>query len=175
MATGTDPHGFVPMAEVVKAVGLRGEIKLYPLLDFHAPVLGSRFAVWQDGTRAELESARPAGACVAVKPAGCASREAAEALIGRQIGFWREDYLDAAFPRPEGGLPFRYLGRPVRDTAGTELGVVQEVRRYASQVLLVLDLAGREVMIPAVPPILQRDDGLQGPLIVDPPEGLLDG
>ena len=31
--------GFVPVAEVVKAVGLRGQYKLYPLLDWHPPLL----------------------------------------------------------------------------------------------------------------------------------------
>jgi hypothetical protein len=29
-------------------------------------------------------------------------------------------------------------------------------------------------MIPAVEPILRSDDGLEGPLVVDLPEGLLD-
>jgi 16S rRNA processing protein RimM len=169
-----DSSGFVPLADVVKAVGLRGEVKLYPLLDFHAPILTSPFAVWQDGSDAALETIRPAGSCVAAKPSGCDDRDAAEALVGRQIGFRRGDYLRDGFPRPAGGLPFRYLGRAVQDAAGGSLGTVVEVRRYAAQVLLVVERGGREVLIPAVEPILRPDSGLEGPLVVDPPEGLLD-
>ncbi len=174
MPGAADTSGFVPVAEVVKAVGLRGEVKLYPLIDFYAPLLASRFLIWQDGAGAALQNVRPAGQCLAVKPAGCDDRDAAEAMVGRQLGFRRRDYLDAEFPRPAAGLPFRYLGRDVRDTAGRVLGEVQEVRRYAAQVLLVIEWEGREVLIPAVPPILQPDDGLDGPLVVDPPEGLFD-
>ena len=165
---------FVPIADVVKAVGLRGEVKLYPLLDFHAPLLESAFLTWGDGASVDLEKARPAGKCVAVNPAGCDDRNQAEALVGRQLGFQRDRYLDAAFPRPQGGLPFRYEGREVQTNDGDILGTVQEVRRYTGQILLVIEHDGREVMIPAVEPILKSDDGLEGPLVVDLPEGLLD-
>ncbi|MEZ4388626.1 MAG: hypothetical protein R3D98_13865 [Candidatus Krumholzibacteriia bacterium] len=165
---------FVPIADVVKAVGLRGEVKLYPLLDFHAPLLTSGFLVWDDGTPAVLEKARPAGTCVAVKPQHCDDRDTAERQIGRQLGFSRAAYARPDFPRPADGLPFRYLDRELRDPAGELLGTVQEVRRYATQVLLVTERDGREVMIPAVEPILERDDALSGPLVVHAPEGLFD-
>lgn len=167
-------EAFVPIADVVKAVGLRGEIKLYPLLDFHAPLLGTSHLRWDDGTAVVFERARPAGSCVAAKPSGCDDRNGAESLVGRQIGFERDDYLADDFPRPADGLPFRYLGRPVQTLDGEVLGTVQEVRRYAAQVLLVIGYEGREVMIPAVEPILRPAGGLEGPLTVDLPEGLLD-
>ncbi|MBD3221360.1 16S rRNA processing protein RimM [bacterium] len=165
---------FVPIADVVKAVGLRGEVKLYPLLDFHAPILASAFLRWDDGEKAAMESARPAGTGVAVKPRGCTSRDEAERLVGRQLGFDRESYRDAAFPRPDDGLPFRYLDREVRTRDGELLGRVQEVRRYAAQVLLVIEREGREALIPAVDPIVEVDDAMEGPVVADPPEGLLD-
>jgi len=166
--------GFVPIADVVKAVGLKGEVKLYPLLDFHAPVLDSEFLLWDDGSEAVLEKVRPAGQCVAVKPQHCDDRNQAEAQIGRQLGFQRDAYRQAGFPRPAGGLPFRFLGREVQKDDGEVLGTVQEVRRYVAQTLLVLELDGREVMIPAVEPIVEPDDSLEGPLVVHIPEGLFD-
>ena len=43
---------------------------------------------------------------------------------------------------------------------------MQEVRRYAAQVLLVIEHQGREVMIPAVEPIVDVDDALEGPVVV---------
>ncbi len=167
-------EGFVPIAEVVKAVGLRGEVKLYPLVDFHGELLGSRYLHWRDGAAADFERGRASGDCVVAKFAGCDTREDAEAMVGRELGFAREDYLAEDFPRPPEGLPFRYLGRTVVTTAGETVGTVDEVRRYAVQVLLVLQREGREVLIPAVAPILRPDAGLDGPLVVDPPAGLLE-
>jgi len=167
---------FVPIGEVVKAVGLRGEIKLYPLLDFWPDLLESRFAVWEDGTPARVERHRPAGTCEALTIAGVGDREAAEGLVGRELGFLRDTYLEADFPRPAGGLPFRWVGRPVATAAGEPVGTVTEVRSTGSQYLLVI--AGRdggpEVLVPAVPPILAAEDSLEGELVIDPPEGLLD-
>jgi len=165
---------FVPIAEVVKAVGLKGEVKLYPLVDFHAPLLESRFLRWQDGAAAAFVHGRPSGGCVVAKFAACDDRDAAEAMVGRELGFDREDYIADDFPRPPEGLPFRYLGRTVMTTAGETVGTVDEVRRYAAQVLLVVLRAGCEMLIPAVAPILHPDAGLEGPLIVDPPAGLLE-
>jgi 16S rRNA processing protein RimM len=165
---------FVAIAEAVKAVGLRGEVKLYPLLDFHEPLLDSGYLVWEDGTALELRGHRPAGSCVAVAPVGSRDRTSAEALVGRRVGFRRADYLREDFPRPAGGLAFRYLDRPVVTAAGEPVGTVEEVRRAGATLLLVLQRDGHDVLIPAVAPILQPDDGLEGALVVDPPEGLLD-
>ncbi|MGD9548491.1 MAG: ribosome maturation factor RimM [Candidatus Krumholzibacteriia bacterium] len=173
MKSGTAPD-FVVMAEVVKAVGLRGEVKLYPLLDFHADVLDSPFALWQDGSPVECRGYRPSGSCVAIRTAGIEDRNGAEAAVGRLVGFRRSDYLRPEFPRPPEGLPFRYLGRTVVLAGGGTVGEVVEVRWNGGQLLLVIAVDGREVLVPAVPPILRPDQGLEGDLVIDPPEGLLD-
>lgn len=166
---------FVPIGEIVKAVGLRGEVKLYPLLDFHEPVLMSRFLVWQDGTEAAVLRHRPtSGGCYALVVDGCDDRDTAEELVGCELGFARTDYLDPEFPRPAEGLAFRYLDRRVVTTAGVEVGTVDEVRRAGGQLLLVVPDDVGEILIPAVAPILRPDAGLEGDLVVDPPEGLLD-
>lgn len=167
-------EGFVVIAEVVKAVGLKGEVKLYPLLDFHEPLLDSDFVVWEDGTPLRLRSHRPAGSCVAVAPVDSRDRHGAEALVGRRVGFRREDYLRDDFPRPPGGLAFRYLERRVITVDGKPVGTVSEVRRAGATLLLVVHTGAGEALIPAVEAILRPDDGLEGDLVVDPPEGLLD-
>lgn len=166
---------FVAVGEIVRAVGLRGELKLYPLLDFHAPVLETAFLCWDDGSPARVTRHRVmSGGCWGLTIEGVATRDQAEALVDRELGFRAPSYLDPAFPKPDGGLPFRWLGREVVTVAGDSVGTVDEVRRVGPQCLLVIPDGAREILIPTVPAILRPDDGLTGPLVIDPPEGLLD-
>jgi len=172
-------HGedaFVVVARVVKAVGMRGEVKLLPADDWHPPLLGSRFLRWDDGTPARVLGGRPQAGGWVVRIAGVLDREAAERQVGRRLGFRRGDYRAGDFPRPSAGLPFRFAGREVVDTAGRLLGTVGAVNLDGPVPLLELrgDDGRRRGLVPAVPPILRDDPGLDGPLVVDPPEGLLD-
>lgn len=169
------PSGeFVPIADVVKAVGLKGEFKLFPLLDWYEPLFDTPYLVWDDGAALEILKRRPSGNCLVVGVADRTDREAAEETIGRSVGFLRSRYAEPDFPKPPGGLPFRYLGREVRTVAGESVGPVDEVRRHGPQFTLVVAGADGEIMIPAVAPILSPDEGTTGPLVIDPPEGLLD-
>jgi 16S rRNA processing protein RimM len=165
---------FVCIGEVVKAIGLKGELKLYPLLDYYPPVLESPYLVWRDGSPVMVRKHRPAGSCVAVTVEGIGDRNAAEAAVGRELGFRRDSYACPDFPRPEEGLPFRYLDRPVETVDGQKLGTVAEVRLAGARYLLVIPSDKGEILIPSVEPILRFDDELEGVLVVDPPEGLLD-
>ena len=165
---------FIAIGEVVKAVGLRGEVKLYPLLDFYEPLLGSGFLVWEGGAEVEITSARSTGGTVVLKVSGVTDRNGAEGLVGRYLGFDRDSYLKEDFPRPMGGLPFRYLNRQVETVDGEIVGVVDEVRFTPSNHLLVILGENKEILIPALEPILRPDSGLSGNLVIDPPEGLLD-
>jgi 16S rRNA processing protein RimM len=165
---------FVVVAEVVKAVGLKGELKLYPMLDWYEPLLESDELLWDDRTPVFCERWRAQGPCFVVATDDASDRNEAEALVGRTIGFLRSRYADPDFPKPPRGLPFRWLGREVVTTEGERLGEVDEVRLHGAQHSLVIPKAGYEILIPAVPAILVAEDGLDGPLTVDLPEGLLD-
>lgn len=169
-----DASEFIRVGEIVKAVGLRGEIKLYPYLDFHEPLLQSGYAIWDDGTPVKVQRHRPAGETVVLKIAGVDHRDQAESQVGRGLGFRRESYLAEDFPKPEQGLPFRYLDRTVETVGGQTIGTVEEVRRAGTALMLIVMRDGRELLIPAVEPILIPDFGLEGPLVIDPPEGLFD-
>lgn len=173
----TTENRFVIVGEVVKAIGLKGELKFYPLLDYHEELLQSGFLQWQDGKTPEITRHRQAGSCRALKVRGVDDRNQADAMVGQVLGFMSHSYLTPDFPKPDGGLPFRWLGREVQTTAGQTIGIVDEVRVAGAGLMLVLpstEEAGKEILIPALAPFLQLDDGLSGTLIVDPPEGLFD-
>lgn len=166
--------GFVQVAEVVKAVGLKGELKLYPMIDWWEELLDTDLLIWDDGVPLEVHGWRIHGPCYVVLVDAVADRDAAETRVGRSIGFLRSRYPEPGFPKPRGGLPFRWLGCEVHDVDGEVLGEVHEVRRYGPQFTLAIRRGEREVLIPAVPPILVDGAGFPEPIVVDPPEGLLD-
>ncbi len=165
---------FICVGEIVKAIGLKGEVKLYPLMDYFDELLGSPYVVWRDGTEVPIKRYRQASSCVALSLEGVDSRTAAEAMVGRELGFIRSNYANADFPKPDRGLAFRYVDREVRTTDGNMVGKVAEVRLAGGQHLLVIPQGDKEILIPAVSPILEMDDKLEGILTIDPPEGLLD-
>ena len=137
-------------------------------------MLDSDYLVWQDGSPASLKSHRQAGSCYALKCADVNDRNAAESMTGRELGFMSNSYLAEDFDRPGAGLPFRYLGREVHTVDGQVIGTVEEVRLGGALYLLVVPGESGEILIPSVEPILRFDDELEGPLVIDPPEGLLD-
>jgi len=173
----TTENQFVVIGELVKAIGLKGEIKLYPLLNYYQELLESKFLVWADGQPAEVSRHRQAGSCRAIKVPEVHDRNGAEAMVGRKLGFMSHSYLAADFPKPNEGLPFRWLGREVATVAGEVIGVVDEVRVAGAGYMLVLEdreQKGNRIMIPALAPILEPEDRLTGTLIVDPPVGLFE-
>ena len=109
------------------------------------------------------------------KFAGCDDRDAAEAMVGRELGFDREDYLAPDFPRPPEGLAVP-LPRPAGGDHGGRDGGRRWTRCDATRPRCSwsCSASGREVLIPAVAPILRPDAGLDGPLVIDPPAGLLE-
>jgi len=165
---------FICVGEIVNAIGLKGEVKLYPLMDYFDELLDSPYVVWRDGSKVDLRRYRQASSCIALSLEGVNNRTAAEAVIGRELGFNRSDYANDDFPKPNGGLAFRYVDREVRTTDGKVVGKVAEVRLAGGQHLLVIPDGEKEILIPAVSPILEFDDKLEGVLTIDPPEGLLD-
>lgn len=169
-----DQPDFIPVAEVVKAVGLKGDIKLYPLINWFEPLLDTDYLQWDNGQPLPMVSWRHNSNCYVVRIEGIDDRNGADAAVGRKIGFLRNRYPEPGFPKPSTGLPFRYLERELVDTHGTVIGIVDEVRLYGAQFTLVVMIDGRQVLIPAIAPILRPDEVLDGPLVIDPPEGLLD-
>lgn len=170
----SNADAFISVGQVVKAIGLKGELKFYPFMDYFDELLDSPFVVWQDGSEAGIKRYRQAGSCIGLSVNGVGNRNAAEAIIGKELGFLRSSYENDEFPKPAGGLAFRYVGREVRTTDGKSVGIVDEVRLAAGVHLLVIPDGNSNILIPAVSPILEMSDSLEGDLIIDPPEGLLD-
>ena len=161
----------VRLGKVVRAVGLKG----------HVGIAGSEgalgaletIALRRGGGEPEtrrIEEARPQGRVWAVKIEGVADRTAAEALVGAEVLARREDLGD-----PGEGRHFwaDLEGLPVVTAAGDAVGKVTGLYETGGVDVLVVTGEGGEKLVPLAPYVEVDVEGKR--IVVDPPEGLLDG
>lgn len=71
-------------------------------------------------------------------------------------------------------LPLHLIGYNLSEPSGKKLGVIKAVEQYPMQVMLIiLDPAGHEVLIPLNPDWIVELDNTEREIVLDLPEGLL--
>jgi 16S rRNA processing protein RimM len=169
---------FVSMGELVRAVGLLGELKFLPDGDYLASVMQSPYLRRRRGEAPShtiaVERSRVQGESLVLKFRGVDDREGAEAMVGESIGFLAEDYDRPDFPRPAQPHPFVYHGLRVETVGGEVIGEVEAVMVLpANLVLEVRAEGGREHLIPVIPPVVRTLDREGGRLVIEAMPGLL--
>lgn len=169
---------FIGMGEIVRAVGLKGEVKFLPDGDFHEPVLDGPYLRVRgpDGEprTATVLHRRSQGDAWILRLEGVEDRDAAEALVGRELGFTEEDYDREGFPRPAEPHPFLYHGLTVVTVSGQEVGRVGGVMVLPANLVLQVETGRREILIPVIPPVIRELDREGQRLVIEPLPGLLD-
>jgi len=153
------PEGFVAIARILGAWGLRGELKAEAL----APpeVLTAGRPVTVAGHATTIERASEAGRHLRLKLAGVETREEAADLRGLHV-LTREDSL----PSLPADVYYRFqlLGLRVAGAGGEDLGVIEDVfSTVANDVYVVRGPLG-EILIPAVDDVVRSID-LAGRLV----------
>lgn len=106
-----------------------------------------------------------------LKLKGIDTLASADALAGREL------FVEAgAFRRlePDRFYDFEVLGRRVVTREGTEVGEVAGILETGGPALLVVRRGEREVYVPLAEGILVGFDRGSGPVVIDPPDGLLE-
>ncbi|HXH81453.1 MAG TPA: ribosome maturation factor RimM [Candidatus Tectomicrobia bacterium] len=166
----------VAIGEIVRGHGRDGELRVAPLTDRPARFLTLRRCVVWDPRRDVREpravvSARLAGGDVLLAIEGCATREDAQALVGRLVAVPAAE----ALPPPPGHFyPWQLEGCRVLTEDGSEVGTVARVEPGPAQDLWVVRGGEREHLVPAVADIVREVDIEGRRVVIRPPEGLLD-
>jgi 16S rRNA processing protein RimM len=161
------PDDWVTLGRVVRAHGIRGEVRL--MLDGDGDVLVPGLALQVGGKPYTLESIRLESGIA--RFAGISDRTVAEALRGLPLAVQR-----AALPELEEEEVYLadVIDLPVLDSTGRRLGVIIAFTDNTAQPLAVVrvDDGGHEALVPFVAPIVVevRADAV----ILSPPPGLLD-
>ncbi|MFB0517141.1 MAG: ribosome maturation factor RimM [Candidatus Neomarinimicrobiota bacterium] len=175
MARDTSDRNVFTIGTVLKGHGLKGEVKIDPLIDDMELLDGvqSVIATYPDGRVRELEldhvQAHSGKVLLAFK--GIKDRNGADALRGVELSISREDLP----PLEEGEY---YLGDLIGYTVVSEddtvTGRVQEVWDLPAHEVLQVSHGEREVLIPLIDDVIKEIDHSKRRIVIIPMEGLLD-
>jgi len=166
------------LGRIVKAFGIRGELKFHPSDDFWAEVLDSgKLELYSDnsGKRTKVPFAlarkRPHGTSYVVKLKGIDDRNRAEELVGSEL-FVDTDTLDVELP--DQLLPFQVVGMKVKDEAGEVLGRVSRIVYSAAHDVYEVERDAGTFMVPAIPEFIVNLDVDEGEITIRPLPGLIE-
>ena len=166
------------LGRIVKAFGIKGELKLLPADDFWGGVLDSkRLRMRRLSGKDVLENpvvirrSRPHGNNYVIQLDGVDTREAAEGLVGSEF-FVAEDQIDVDMP--EQLLPFQLMGMSVRSESGEHLGELTSIIYSSAHDVYEVTGDKRSFMVPAVPEFIKSIDESSGTIVVKPLPGLIE-
>ena len=175
--TKTPAQGFVELGRVLRPHGVDGAFILSAHTENSAAILkGAGLELWSPGgdKRRPIEglTGRPAAQGFIVRIPGVSRREEASTLKGWRLVMPR----DLLPPLPEDEVYWAdLLGLAVETSQGQVLGRVENLMEAgAGLILVVIDPAGRERLIPFQPHVVADLNLPSNRLVIDPPPGLLE-
>ncbi|MDH3256831.1 MAG: ribosome maturation factor RimM [Nitrospinota bacterium] len=167
---------WVPVGYITKTHGLKGEVKLRPVVIDPNMVQGARRTriVGGDGSsvETELEKVRGQGGRWIVKFKDFKTIEQAEQdLVGRSVEIYCEDFRSL----PEGEYYwFQIEGLQVFDEEGRYYGTVNEIIVTGSNDVYVVQDGDKELLLPMIDSVVKSIDLKENKLIFHIIEGLLE-
>ncbi len=167
-----DKSSLVAVGKVVRTHGIRGALKVFPYGETLGEMeAGERlFSIEGSGQRQlTLASLNPQKRVLIVEFEEIGGMDQAQALTGKDL-FIDKDRL----PRLPSGeyYHFQLIGLSVETTEGKPLGTLSTVLETGGNDVYVVEMGGKELLIPAIEEVIGEVDLLNGKLIVDLPEGL---
>ena len=143
----------IVIGEILKPQGIRGEVKVRPLLDDPADIRAFK-RVFVGGTEHKVLSARAGGGFAFLALSGVADRNAAELLRGKQIEALRSDA-----PAPKEGRYYivDIIGCDAVTESGERIGEITDVLPAHTDIY-VLKNGEKEYMFPAAEGVILGAD-----------------
>ena len=166
---------WVPVGDITKTHGLKGEVKLRPLVNDPSLVQGAHRAriVGDDGDSVDtiLEKVRGQGGRWIVKFKNCKTVEQAQTLVGKTLEIFTEDFP----PLPDGEYYwFQIEGLQVFDEEGRYFGTITEIISTGSNDVYVVQDGDKELLLPMIDSVVKSIDLKENKLIFHIIEGLLE-
>lgn len=159
----------IKVGKIVSAVGIKGEVKVYPYTDYP-----ERFeeleGVFAQEEWLEIDRVRYQKNMVIIKFAGTDDRNAAEALRDRYLTIDKKDLRQLG---EDEYFIFDLIGLKAQKEDGTLLGTVSDVIQNTAQDLYEITAqSGQKYLVPAVKEFVTDIDINHGIMKIKPIEGL---
>ena len=163
------PPGHVAVGRITTAWGMRGGVKVFPLVDKQQR-LAPGSSVTVGGERRAIESSRWQKGIVYLKLSGIDDREAASAVRGLFLTVPESDLETLAE-----GVYYRFqlVGLAVRSTAGASLGLVTEILSTGAHDVYIVQGERGEILLPATDEVIKEIDLERGLMVVEEVPGLV--
>ena len=163
----------VTVGRIGRPHGIRGEVTVEVRTDEPERYFLPDATVLVNEQPVVIDTVRWNGARLALQLQGVVDRNAAELLRGAVITAERDD--DVTPDEPDTYYDASLVGCAVVDPGGRTIGEVSDVLHLPGQdVLVVLDAAGKENLIPFVAEFVPEVDLDGRRIVIDPPPGLLE-
>ncbi len=167
-----ESESLIAIGRVVKAHGLRGQLKVIPLTDNIERYKALRSVILEfpeREARYEVEKVKIQDAFVILKIAGVDNRTQAEEFHGAWVSVEKKDMSPLDEDR---FYVFDLLGVEAYDVEGKKIGVVVRVEDYPANAVLVVESDTEEIWIPALKNVVTALDLNEKRMTVRIPEGL---
>ena len=172
--SGPDGAPLIAIGDIVGVHGVRGEVRLRTYNARSSAPAEAEHLFIVEGTAMrtlDVEQARPHGRVWIVRFNGIDTPEQARMLAGAAAAV-----READLPALEAGQFYCYqlIGLQVVDDGGGVLGRVADVLATGANDVLVVDAAGKELLIPMIDAIVAEVDSAAGRIVVRSVDGLLE-
>ena len=171
-----EPACLVSVGKIARTHGIRGALKIYPYGEsLAAQAAGEKFFLRPkdgDSFTVTLIDFRVQGKMLVCRFEELTDINGAQPLVGKEI-FLPEDRIP---PASEGEFyHYQLIGLDIETRDGQSLGILRRIIETGSNDVYVAELEGREILIPAIEDVICEID-LEGKrMVVELPEGLVDG
>ncbi len=162
---------YLTIGRVLKPWGYRGELKIEIMTDFPDRFASLKTVFLGEAAKPfAVEHARITGKSVRLKLKGIDTPEAGARLRNQLVQIPTEE----AVPLPPGHYYlYQLVGLRVKTTQGENIGQVVDILETGANDVYVVRNDDREILIPAIEPVVKKVDLENGELIIEPMEGLL--
>jgi len=165
---------YLEIGKVINTHGVRGEVKVLPLTDNPERYNLLKYLYLDNQGKLEkhfIDFVRYDKKFILLKLKGIENLNDAEKLKDRLLKIHRQD----AVKLPEGSyFVCDLIGLKVFDINGKELGVIKEVLKTGSNDVYVVNFPKKDLLIPALKTVVKNIDLVEGKMLVDLPEGIMD-
>ena len=161
-----DPETAVTIGQITSIHGIKGELRVMPLTDFPER-FDAGAEVWLDGSPRRVRRSRQQGKELIVSLDGVDTRDAAEALRGKEL-------MAPSPTRLDEGVFYQHdiIGLRAVTPDGQALGRVSEVIATGSNDVYVVTGDRGELLLPALEDVVREIDLANGRIVVELLEGL---